>query len=48
MSGLAYERRHANRRSLGLPTLERHLDGALEQGSKNERSLTEILDELRA
>ncbi len=46
MSGLAYERLHANLRSLGLPTLERHLDGALEQGSKNERSLTEILDEL--
>ena len=43
---LAYERLHANLQALGLSTMERNLDGALELGTKEERSLTEILDEL--
>jgi DNA replication protein DnaC len=46
MSGLAYERLHANLKLLGMATLERNLDGALELGTKEDRSLTEILDEL--
>lgn len=46
MSALAYERLHANLEALGLHTMERNLDRALELGTKEERSLTEILDEL--
>ncbi len=43
---LAYERLHANLPSMGLSTTERNLDGALELGTMDERSLTEILDVL--
>ncbi|MGI0067591.1 MAG: IS21-like element helper ATPase IstB [Thermoplasmata archaeon] len=46
MSRLAYERLHANLQAIGLTTMERNLDGALELGTKEERPLTEILDEL--
>ena len=46
MSHLAYERLHANLQTMGLTTMERNLDGALELGMKEERSLTDILDEL--
>jgi len=43
---LAYERLHANLQAMGLLTMERNLDGALELGTKEERSVTEILDGL--
>jgi DNA replication protein DnaC len=43
---LAYERLHANLQAMGLLTMERILDGALELGTKEERSITEVLDEL--
>jgi DNA replication protein DnaC len=46
MRSLAYDRLHANLQSMGLSTIERNLDGALELGTKGERPLTEILDEL--
>lgn len=46
MSSLAYERLHANLQALGLATMERNLDGALELGTKEERPFTEILDDL--
>ena len=46
MTSLAYARLHDNLQAIGLTTLERNLDGALEAGTKAERSLTEILDEL--
>ena len=46
MTGLAYERLHANLQALGLSTMERNLDTALELGVKEERPLTDILDEL--
>ncbi len=46
MSSLAYERLHANLQALGLATMERNLDGALELGTKEERPLTDILDDL--
>lgn len=42
----AYERLHANLQAMGLLTLERNLDGALELGTKEERSFAEILDGL--
>lgn len=46
MSRLAYERLHANLQAIGLTTMERNLDGALELGAKQERPFTDILDEL--
>ncbi len=46
MSSLAYERLHANLQALGLSTMERNVDTALELGTKEDRSLTEVLDEL--
>lgn len=46
MRSLAYDRLHTNLQSMGLSTLERNLDGALELGAKSERSFTEILDDL--
>ena len=46
MRSLAYDRLHANLQTMDLSTIERNLDGALEIGTKEERSLTEILDEL--
>ena len=46
MRSHAYDRLHANLQTMGLLTMERNLDGALELAAKGERSLTEILDGL--
>lgn len=46
MRSLAYDRLHTNLQAMGLSTMERNLDGALELGLKEGRSLTEILDGL--
>ena len=43
---LAYERLHANLQALNLSTIERSIDGALENGAKGAQPLTEVFDDL--